>query len=169
MLYGGASPGGKARTAVDSLGEAYRPAPEEDYTIPFGQAAVRREGNDVTVVATSLMVFKALEAAAVLEREGVSVEVIDPRTLVPLDSGAILDSVRRTGRAVVASEDVSTCGVAAEIAALIADEALFYLLAPVKRVCTPATPIPFAPVMESEVIPSAEKIVAAVREILSVS
>jgi pyruvate/2-oxoglutarate/acetoin dehydrogenase E1 component len=169
MLYGGASPGGKAKTAVDSLGEAYLPAPEEDYTIPFGQASVRKAGGDLTIVATSLMVHKALEAATLLEREGVSLEVIDPRTLVPLDREAILASVRKTGRAVVASEDVSTCGVGAEIAALIADEALFSLLAPVKRVCTLDTPIPFAPVMEAAVIPDTEKIVAAVREILAVS
>jgi pyruvate/2-oxoglutarate/acetoin dehydrogenase E1 component len=169
MLYGGASPGGKAKTAVDSLGEAYLPAPEEDYTIPFGQASVRKAGDDITIIATSLMVHKALEAATLLEREGVSLEVIDPRTLVPLDREAILASVRKTGRAVVASEDVSTCGVGAEIAALIADEALFSLLAPVKRVCTLDTPIPFAPVMEAAVIPDTEKIVAAVREILAVS
>jgi len=169
MLYGGASPGGKARSAVDSLGDAYLPAPDEDYAVPFGQAVIRRPGSDVTVVATSLMVHRALEAAAELEREGASLEVIDPRTLVPLDREAILESVRKTGRAVVASEDVSTCGVSAEIAALIADQALFSLLAPVRRVCTPDTPIPFAPAMEAAVLPSAGKIAAAVREILAVS
>src|SRR5512137_1211698 len=98
MLYGGASPGGKARTAVDSVGAAYRPAPDEDYLVPLGRAEIKRPGRDLTVVATGLMVHKALAAAAELEREGISLEVLDPRTLAPLDSEAILASARKTGR-----------------------------------------------------------------------
>jgi pyruvate/2-oxoglutarate/acetoin dehydrogenase E1 component len=144
MLYGGASPGGKAKTAVDGLSAAYRPAPDEEYLVPLGLADVKRAGTDMTVVATGLMVHKALAAAAALEAEGISLEVIDPRTLAPLDRPSILRSVTRTGRAVVVSEDVSTCGFGAEVAALLADQALFSLQAPVKRVCVPDTPIPFA-------------------------
>jgi pyruvate dehydrogenase E1 component beta subunit len=112
------------------------------------------------------MVHKALGAAAALEAEGISLEIVDPRTLAPLDRPAILRSVTRTGRAVVVSEGVSTCGFGAEVAALLADQALFSLQAPVKRVCVPDTPIPFAPVMERAVIPQVEDIVAAVREVL---
>jgi pyruvate dehydrogenase E1 component beta subunit len=169
LLYGGSSPGGKARTAVDGLGASYRPAPDEEYRVPLGLAEVKREGTDLTVVATGLMVHKALAAADALEPEGISVEVLDPRTLAPLDRQAILRSVQRTGRAVVASEDVSTCGFGAEVAALLADQALFFLQSPVKRVCVPDTPIPFAPVLEREVIPQAEDIVAAVREVMEAS
>jgi pyruvate/2-oxoglutarate/acetoin dehydrogenase E1 component len=169
MLYGGASPGGKARTAVDSVGAAYRPAPDEEYLVPLGAAEVKRPGRDVTVVATGLMVHKALAAAEALEREGISLEVLDPRTLAPLDTEAILASAAKTGRVVIASEDASTCGFGAEVAALLADRGLFSLLAPVKRVCVPDTPIPFAPAMERAVIPQAEHIVAAVRQALEQS
>jgi len=169
LLYGGASPGGKAKTAVDGLGAAYRPAPDEEYRVPLGLAEVKREGTDVTVVATGLMVHKALAAAAALEPEGISVEVLDPRTLAPLDRTAILRSVTRTGRAVVASEDVSTCGFGSEVAALLADQAIFFLQSPVKRVCVPDTPIPFAPALEREVIPQVEDIIAAVREVMEAS
>jgi len=169
LLYGGASPGGKAQTAVGSLGAAYRPAPQEEYLVPLGLAEVRRPGTDVTVVATGLMVHKALAAAAVLEKEGISLEVLDPRTLVPLDRAAIVASVEKTGRAVVVSEDVATCGFGAEVAALLADRALFYLQAPVRRVCVPDTPIPFAPALEQAVIPQAEDIAQAVREVMEVS
>jgi pyruvate dehydrogenase E1 component beta subunit len=169
LLYGGSSPGGKAKTAVDGLGAAYRPAPDEEYQVPLGLAEVKREGTDVSVVATGLMVHKALAAAAALEPEGISVEVLDPRTLAPLDRTAILRSVTRTGRAVVASEDVSTCGFGAEVAALLADQAIFFLQSPVKRVCVPDTPIPFAPALEREVIPQVEDIIAAVREVMEAS
>ncbi len=169
MLYGGASPGGKAKTAVDSLGAAYRPAPDEDYLVPLGRAEIKRPGRDLTVVATGLMVHKALAAAAELELEGISLEVLDPRTLAPLDREAILDSVARTGRAVVASESEETCGFAAEVAALLADRGLFHLLAPVRRVCVPDTPIPFAPVLEQAAIPQVQDIVRAAREVLEAS
>lgn len=166
LLYGAQSPGGKAQTAVDSLGEAFKPAPEEEYTIPFGVADVKRPGNDVTVVATSLMVHKSIKAAQKLEKEGVSVEVIDPRTLVPLDKEAILKSVEKTSRLVIVSEDVLTCGVTAEISAIVAEHGLMFLDAPIKRVAVPDTPIPFAPCMEKAVIPHEERIIRAIRSVL---
>ncbi len=166
LLYGGSSPGGKAKTAVDGLGAAFRAAPPEDYVVPFGVADIKRQGRDVTIVATGLTLHKALAAADALAREGIESEVIDPRTLVPLDRRTILDSVRRTGRLVVASEDVLTCGVASEISAIVAEEALWSLDAPIRRVSVPDTPIPFAPAAEHAVLPQAETIAAAVRDVV---
>jgi len=166
MLYGGSSPGGKAKTAVDDLDEVFKPAPADDYCIPFGVADIKRSGTDVTVVATSYMLHKAIKAAKTLAREGISVEVIDPRTLVPLDQETILASVEKTGRLVVVSEDVLTCGVAAEIAAMVAEHGLFYLDAPIQRVSVPDTPIPFAPDCEKTVIPQEETIEKAIRAVV---
>jgi len=166
LLYGAKSPGGKAQTAVNDLGAAFKPAPDEEYTIPFGVADIKREGKDVTVVATSLMAHKALKAAEQLEKENIDIEVIDPRTLVPLDKQTILDSVEKTSRLVVVSEDVLTCGVTSEIAAMVAEEGLFHLDAPIKRVAVPDTPIPFAPVLEKAVIPGEEQIIKAIREVI---
>jgi pyruvate/2-oxoglutarate/acetoin dehydrogenase E1 component len=140
--------------------------PEEEYTVPFGVAEIKREGSDVTVVATMFMVHKTLEAAKKLEKEGLSVEVVDLRTLVPLDKEAIKASVKKTGHLVVVSEDCKTAGVTAEIAAVIAEEALDYLDAPIKRVAEPDTPIPFSPPLEKHVIPDEESIVKAIREIV---
>ena len=141
--------------------------PDEDYTVPFGVADVKREGKDVTIVASLYMVHKALAAAEQLNKEGVSVEVIDPRTLVPLDKTTIVKSVRKTGRLVIVSEDCKTAGVSAEIAAIVAEEALDYLDAPIKRVAEPDTPIPFSPSMEQFVIPNENSIVQAVRSVIS--
>jgi pyruvate/2-oxoglutarate/acetoin dehydrogenase E1 component len=141
--------------------------PDEDCTAPFGVADVKREGKDVTIVATLYMVHKALAAAEQLNREGISAEVLDPRTLVPLDKTAIVKSVRKTGRLVIVSEDCKTAGVSAEIAGVVAEEALDYLDAPVKRVAEPDTPIPFSPSMEQFVIPNENSIVQAVRSIIS--
>ena len=169
LLYGGSSPGGKAKTAVDGLGDAFRPAPAGSYLLPFGVADVKRPGRDVTVVATGLMVHHALRAAADLENEGIEVEVIDPRTLVPLDAETILESIGRTGRLVVASEDVLACGVSAEISAIVAERGFWRLDAPVVRVGVPDTPIPFAPACERAVIPTAGTIAAAVRSVLGAS
>jgi len=166
MLYGGASPGGKAKSAVGSLSEAYAPAPDEEYTIPFGKADIKREGEDVTVVATSFMVHLALEAAEQLKTEGVEAEVVDLRTLVPLDRESILASVEKTGRIIVAMEEVTTAGAAAEVAALIAEEGVFYLKGPVKRVCSADTPIPFAPAMEADAVPGSDDIARAIREVM---
>jgi pyruvate dehydrogenase E1 component beta subunit len=139
--------------------------PEEEYTIPFGVADVKREGADVTIVATLYMVHKALNAAKELEKEGISVEVIDPRTLAPLDKQAIIKSVKKTGRIVIVSEDCKTAGVSAEIAAVIAEEALDFLDAPIKRLAEPDTPIPFSPPLEQYVIPNEKTIIKAVKEI----
>jgi len=141
--------------------------PDEDYAVPFGVADVKREGSDATIVATLYMVHKALAAAEQLSKEGISAEVVDPRTLTPLDKEAIVKSVKKTGRLVVVSEDCKTTGVSAEIAALVAEEALDYLDAPVKRVAEPDTPIPFSPSMEQYVIPNEKSIVQAVKEAVS--
>ncbi|HDN05604.1 alpha-ketoacid dehydrogenase subunit beta [Candidatus Bathyarchaeota archaeon] len=140
--------------------------PEEEYTVPLGVADVKREGEDVTVVATLYMVHKALEAAEKLETEGISVEVVDPRTLTPLDKQTIIKSVKKTGRLVVVSEDCKTAGVSAEIAAVVAEEAIDYLDAPIKRVAEPDTPIPFSPPLEQYVIPNEKSIIKAVREVV---
>jgi len=139
--------------------------PEEEYTIPFGVADIKREGKDVTIIATLFMVHKALNAAEELEKEGISVEVVDPRTLTPLDKQAIIKSVKKTGRIVIVSEDCKTAGVSAEIAAVVAEEAVDYLDAPVKRVTEPDTPIPFSPPLEQYVIPNEKSIIKAVKEI----
>jgi pyruvate/2-oxoglutarate/acetoin dehydrogenase E1 component len=140
--------------------------PKEEYTLEFGSAKVRREGVDVTIVATMYMVHEALKAAEILEKEAISVEVLDPRTLVPLDKKAIVDSVKKTGHLVIATEDCKTAGVSAEIAAFVAEEAIDYLDAPIKRVAEPDTPIPFSPTLEKFVIPNSEGIVKAVKEIV---
>ena len=140
--------------------------PEEEYTIPFGVADVKREGKDVTIVATLYMVHKALVAAKELGEQGVEAEVIDPRTIAPLDKKAIINSIKKTGRLVIVSEDCKTAGVSAEIAALVAEEALDYLDAPIKRVAEPDTPIPFSPPLEQFVIPNEKSIIKAVKEIV---
>ncbi len=140
--------------------------PEEEYLIPFGVADVKREGADVTVVATLYMVHKALNAAEELGGEGISVEVVDPRTLTPLDKQVIINSVKKTGRMVIVSEDCKTAGVSAEIAAVVAEEAIDYLDAPIKRVAEPDTPIPFSPPLEQYVIPDEKAIIKAVKEVV---
>ena len=143
--------------------------PEEEYTIPFGKAEVKKEGTDVTVVATMMMVHKALNAAKELAKQGISVEIIDPRTLVPLDKQTIIDSVRKTRRAVVVSEDCKTCGVAAEIASIIMEEAFNFLDAPVRRVSGLDVPIPYSPVLEAVAIPQEQNIIEAVKEVMRAS
>lgn len=140
--------------------------PEEEYTVPFGKADVKKEGSDATIVATLYMVHVALKAAKVLEKEGISAEVVDPRTLTPLDKQAIVRSVKKTGRMVIVSEDCKTGGVSAEIAASVAEEALDYLDAPIKRLAEPDTPIPFSPPLEQYVIPNEKMILKAVKEVI---
>jgi pyruvate dehydrogenase E1 component beta subunit len=140
--------------------------PEEEYTVPFGRADVKREGSDATVVATLYMVQMALRAAEWLDREGISVEVVDPRTLTPLDRQAIMRSVKKTGRVVIVCEDCKTAGVGAEIAASVAEEAVDYLDAPIKRLAEPDTPIPFSPTLEQSVIPNEKTIANAVKEVV---
>lgn len=139
--------------------------PEEEYKIPFGQANVARTGDDVTVVAISSAVPEALAAAESLAGEGVSVEVIDPRTLVPFDTEAVIRSVQRTGRLVIADPAHRTCSAAAEISAIVAEEAFESLRAPIMRVTTPDTQIPFSPALEKQLYPNRTKIEDAVRRI----
>ncbi len=143
------------------LFEVRGPVPEGDYAIPFGRAEVKRSGKDVTIVATSFMVQRALAAADALAARGVEAEVVDPRTLVPLDKTAILASVAKTGRLVVADECHRSCGVASEIAALVAEEGFASLKAPIKRVTTLDVPVPFSRPLEEYIEPTEEKIAAA--------
>jgi len=140
--------------------------PEEPYSIPLGEADVKREGKDVTIVATAAMVHKSLEVAEKLEKDGISVEVVDPRTIVPLDVDTIINSIKKTGKLVVVDEGYPRCGFATDVAALAVNKTFDSLKAPVKIVTPPATPVPFSPALESEWIPSTEKIEKAVREIL---
>lgn len=132
------------------------PVPEEEYTIPLGVADVKREGSDITLVATSSMVYVALEAAKLLEEIGISVEVVDPRTLVPLDKETLINSVKKTSRAIVIDEGYEQYGVTAELASVIADGAFYYLDAPVKRMGAMNVPIPFSPALEDLTIPNAQ-------------
>jgi pyruvate dehydrogenase E1 component beta subunit len=140
--------------------------PDESYTIPFGQANITREGEDVTVVAFSRMVQLANEAAHTLARDGISVEVIDPRTTSPLDSAAILHSIDKTGHLVVVDEANPMCSMASEIASLVACEALECLEAPVQKVTAPHTPVPATPSLEAAYVPSSSTIEAAIRTAL---
>lgn len=142
------------------------PVPEGSYAIPLGRADVKRTGGDVTVVATQLMVHRALAAAADLEKDGVSVEVIDPRTLVPLDEDTILQSVGKTGRLVIAHEAVKRSGFGAEIAALVSEKALDCLDAPIVRVAARPVPIPYNDNLERAAIPTQEDIASAIRTLL---
>ena len=140
--------------------------PEEEYLIPLGKSDIKREGEDVTIVAYSRMLHIALAAAEELEKEGISCEVIDPRTLKPLDIDTILESVKKTNRAVVISEGYPYCGMGGEIAYQIMEGAFDYLDAPVLRVTTPDVPIPMSPPLEEAAIPSPEKVIRAIKEIL---
>jgi len=142
------------------------PVPDGDYEIPFGHAAVKREGRDVTIIATGIQVPRALAAAEVLGKERISAEVVYPRTLQPLDKASLLASVKKTGRLVVTDESHDNCGVAAGLAAILADEAFTSLRAPIKRVAIPHVPIPFAVPLENFVTPTTERIVEAVRTLL---
>jgi pyruvate/2-oxoglutarate/acetoin dehydrogenase E1 component len=142
------------------------PVPEGEYVIPLGQAEVKRKGGDVTIVAISRMVLHALEAAERLAQQGISAEVIDLRSLSPLDEATVLQSVRKTGRLVVVDEDNPRCSVAGDIATLAATQALEFLNAPVKLVTPPHTPVPFSPALEDIYVPSPERIVAAARATL---
>jgi pyruvate dehydrogenase E1 component beta subunit len=139
------------------------PVPDEPEAIPFGVAEIKRRGTDVTIVATSLMVQRSLAVAATLAAEGISVEVVDPRTLVPFDRETVLSSVAKTGRLVVVDECHRSCGVGAEIAAIVAEEAFDVLRGPIRRVATLDVPIPFSRPLEAFVEPGEERITAAVR------
>jgi 2-oxoisovalerate dehydrogenase E1 component beta subunit len=139
--------------------------PDERYTIPLGEARVQREGDDATVATWGAMVYTADEAAKALEADGVSVEILDLRTLVPWDKTAVLKSVAKTSKALVLHEDTRTGGFGAEIAATIAEEAFEDLDAPVKRIAAPDTPVPFSPPLEKAFIPQVEDVTAALKEL----
>lgn len=139
--------------------------PDEEYWVPFGQARIRREGSDVTVVGISGSLPLALQAANEMEEFGISAEVIDPRTLVPLDTKTIVESVKKTGRLVIAEPAHRTCGAAAEIAAVVAEKAQPYLRAPIIRVAALNMQIPFSPALERHLYPTKEKIVHAIRSV----
>ena len=160
LLYGSKGPRTE-KGAITAVGEV----PDEEYLIPIGKGIIRREGGDVTIVGKLLTVYRALEAADQLAQEGIQAEVIDPRTLVPLDRDLILESVRKTGRLVVVEEDNLTGGWAGDIAAMVAEEAFYWLDAPIKRVSAPDTPPPFAPVMEETYVPSVARVVQAVQSL----
>lgn len=140
--------------------------PGGEHLVPFGQADLKRPGRDLTIIATSYMVQMSLKAAAVLAAEGIEAEVIDPRTLVPLDEASLLASVRKTGRALVVYEANRRAGAGAEIAAVIADKAFGALKAPIRRVAAEDVPIPFSPVLEKFVLPNEDKIVQAAKSLL---
>lgn len=160
LLYGSKGPRTE-QGALSAVGEV----PEEDYLVPIGKGIIRREGRDVTLVGKLLTVYRALGAAEKLAQEGIDAEVIDPRSLFPIDKELILESVRKTGRLVIVEEDNQFNGWAAEIAAFTADEAFDWLDAPIKRVSAPNTPAPFAPIMEEFYVPSEARVVNAVKSL----
>ena len=139
--------------------------PEEDYVVPLGQAVVRREGSDITVITYGAMVWTALEAAEQLEKEGLSLEVVDLRTLLPYDEQTVLASVRKCSKVILLHEDTRTGGMAGELAALIAEKAFEDLDGPIVRVTAPDTPVPYSPPLEEYFLPSARKVVDAAREL----
>ena len=142
------------------------PVPEELYAIPMGQANIVREGADITVIAIGRMVVEATKAAKTLEAEGISVEIIDPRTVQPLDTPAIIASVKKTNRALVVHEAVEFGGIGAEISAQITEQAFDYLDAPVGRVAAPFSPSPYAPILENAYMPDAPRIAAGIRAVV---
>jgi pyruvate/2-oxoglutarate/acetoin dehydrogenase E1 component len=144
------------------------PVPEEEYYIPFGKAHTARSGKDITIVTLGLMLQRSLDAAEKLEKHGLSVEVVDLRTLVPLDKETILTSLAKTGRLVVVDEAYSTCGVAAEVAAIAACEGLYDLDAPVLRICARPTPHTFSPSIDAYIVPSMDRIVNEIADWMGV-
>ena len=140
--------------------------PEEEYLVPLGKAEVKREGKDITVVAYSKSLILSLKAAETLEKEGISLEVIDPRTLLPLDEDTILDSVKKTSRLMIVHEACKTGGFGGEVAAIVAEKAIDYLDAPIKRVAALDSPIPFNPKLEDYVLPNEGDIIAGAQELM---
>jgi pyruvate dehydrogenase E1 component beta subunit len=140
--------------------------PDEEYLIPIGKADIKREGKDVTVIATGIMVHEALGAAEKLEKEGIEAEILDPRTLLPVDKNAILKSVEKTGRVVITHRATKTGGIGAEFAAIIAEEGWEKLKAPIKRVTAPDTPLPWSPPLRQFYLPNADSVVKAVRGVM---
>ena len=164
LLYG--SKGARAETGtVDASSDI----PDGDYTVPIGKGVIRRQGTDVTIIANLLMMHRAMHAAEALEKEGISAEVIDPRSLVPFDWDLVKESVAKTGRVVTVEESPRRGGLGAEIAATLAEEMIDFLVAPVKRVAAPDTPAPFSPPMEKFYVPDAVRIAQAARDLMAIS
>ena len=164
LLYG--SKGARSESGgIDASSEIS----EEDFTVPIGKGIIRREGDDITIIGSLLMMHHSLQAASMLEKEEISCEVIDPRTLWPLDMDLILNSVKKTGRVVIVEESPKQGGIGAEISAQISESAPDYLLSPITRVAAPNTPAPFSPVMEKFYIPQPERIADKIRNLLAES
>ena len=162
LLYG--SKGARAESgAIDASSDI----PDEDYTIPMGEAVIRRSGTDVTVIGTLLMMHKSIQAAEILAKEGINAEVIDPRSLVPFDWETVKKSVEKTGRLVIIEEAPKRGGIGAEIAATAAEEFMEFLVAPIKRIAAPNTPVPFSPPMENFYIPELTRIVEEIRKVVA--
>jgi pyruvate dehydrogenase E1 component beta subunit len=164
LLYGS-----KGARSESGTVDASSDIPDGEYTVPIGKGIVRREGKDVTIIATLLMMHRALEAAAILEKEGISAEVIDPRSLVPFDWDLVKTSVAKTNRVITVEESPRRGGLGAEIAATLAEEMLDSLVAPVRRIAAPNTPAPFSPPMEKFYVPDAARIAKAARELMQIS
>lgn len=159
-LYGGKR---VERDALSTIGEV----PDEEYTIPFGKAEIKREGKDITLVANLFMMYRSLEAAEILEKAGISCEVIDPRTLVPFDYDCVIESLYKTKRLMIVHEDNYSNGWGAQVSAYIAEHEIYLLDAPIMRVATYDVPIPFAPIMENFVVPSTDRIVESARKLMN--
>ncbi len=142
------------------------PVPDGEYVVPLGQCDVKKTGNDVTIVAVSRAVVEALAAASKLEEQGITADVIDPRTIQPLDLTTILESVKKTGRLIIASDDVKCGSIGSEIAAQVVEEAFDSLDAPILRVASPDMPIPFSPTLEQAYMPNAQKIIEAAKKLI---
>jgi 2-oxoisovalerate dehydrogenase E1 component beta subunit len=139
--------------------------PQEEYLVPIGQADIKRQGKDVSVITYGAMIHRALEAAEILEKEGVSVEVVDLRTLLPLDKERILESVKKTNKVILLHEDTRTGGMAGELAAIISEEAFEYLDGPIMRITAPDTPVPYSPPLEEFFLPKTSDIVQVARQL----
>jgi len=140
--------------------------PEKPYAIPFGEASIVRDGSDVSIITYGLMVHRALDAAQQLAKQGIDVEVVDLRSLSPLDVDTVIETVENTGRLVVVDEAHPRCNIATDISALVCQQAFGALKAPIEMVCAPHTPVPFSPSLEDRYIPSAEQIIEAVKRTL---
>jgi pyruvate/2-oxoglutarate/acetoin dehydrogenase E1 component len=162
LLYGSKGPRQESGS-VDASSEI----PDEDYIVPIGKGIIKRDGKDATIVASLLMMHFSLQAAEICAKEGIDCEVIDPRTLWPLDMDLILGSVKKTGRAIIVEESPKQGGLGAEIGMQIAENIPGYLLAPITRVAAPNTPAPFSPVMEKFYIPQPERIASAIKNLLA--
>jgi len=163
LLYGSKGPR-QENVILDTVSEI----PDEDYIVPLGKGVVRREGKDATIIASLLMMHYGLQAAEMLAKDGIDCEVLDPRTLWPLDLELILNSVKKTGRAITVEESPKQGGIGAEILAQICENIPDYLISPVLRIAAPNTPAPFSPVLENEYVPKPERIYKSIKELIEI-